>query len=73
MTEQKVIIFKEYPLEVGQKIHVKGGSRRGDWLVIGMTDKKIKLQCPVSAREVEWEKIFGFVELSTRAEWPEPI
>ena len=70
MTEEEVIVFKEYPLAVGQRIHLDGGFRRGDWLVIGMTDKKIHLRCPVSGREVEWERIFCFAGVSGPAEWP---
>ncbi len=70
MAEQEVIFFKEYPLSAGQRIHIEDGPRRGDWLVIGVTDKKIQLRCPVSGREVEWEKIFCLVSVSSGTEWP---
>ena len=70
MTEQQVIVFKEYPLVVGQKIHLEDGFRRGDWLVTGVTDKTIQLRCPVSGREVVWERTFCFAGVSTLAKWP---
>lgn len=70
MTEQQVIVFKEYPLAVGQKIHLEDGFRRGDWLVTGVTDKKIQLRCPVSGRNVEWERTLCFAGTATRRQWP---
>ena len=40
MATHKVIIFKPYPFEAGQKIHIDGGPRNGDWEVIDVTDRK---------------------------------
>lgn len=70
MSEHEVIVFKEYPLSVGQKIHIEDGIRRGDWLVIGVTDKMIQLRCPVSGKEVEWGKTFCFGGVMVRQKWP---
>jgi hypothetical protein len=70
MTEHEVIVFKGYELEVGQKIHIDDGFRRGDWLVIGVGERKIKLRCPVSGVEIEWEKPFFLAEKRRQEEWP---
>ena len=46
----KVVMFRPYPFKKGQKINIESGPRRGDWEVIGVSDKKVKLKCPVSFR-----------------------
>jgi hypothetical protein len=66
----KVIIFKPYPFEVGQKIYIDGGLRRGDWKVIGISDRKVKLRCPISAREFEWNRFCYFAEMRMDEPWP---
>jgi len=69
MAEYKVTLFRLYPFEVGQKIHIENGPRKGDWEVIGVNDRKVKLRCPVSGREFEWDKFCYFAgERNTR--WP---
>lgn len=70
MAEHEVIIFKEYQLKVGQKIHIDDGFRRGDWLVIGSSERKIQLRCPVSGAEIECDKTFFFTEKRRQPEWP---
>ena len=70
MTEHEVVVFKEYQLRVGQKIHIGDGFRRGDWLVIGVGERKIQLRCPVSGVEIECEKTFFFAEKRLQREWP---
>jgi hypothetical protein len=65
-----VVIFKPYPLAAGQKIHIDGGPRKGDWEVVGISDRKIKLRCPVSFREVEWDRFCYFVEMRKDEQWP---
>jgi hypothetical protein len=57
-------------MEVGQKMHIAAGPRRGDWEVIGMTERKVKLRCPVTKSEVEWDRFCYFVEENVEAEWP---
>lgn len=69
MSTDEVSVFRSYPLAVGQKIHIADGFRRGDWLVIEVGEKKVRLRCPVSGREVEWERIFFFAE-EAGGEWP---
>ena len=71
MAEHKVLVFSEYPFVTGDKIHIAEGYRRGDWLVIGVGERKIQLRCPVSGREVEWDKTFCFAEERQQMEWPE--
>ena len=43
MIVDKVAFFGPYPFEIGQKIHIDGGPRKGDWEVVGISERKIKL------------------------------
>ncbi len=70
MSKENVAFFEAYPFEVGQKIHIKGGPRSGDWEVIGLSDRKVKLRCPVSGREVEWSRFCYLVAEKQGVEWP---
>ncbi len=70
MATHKVIIFKPFPFEVGQRIHIDGGPRGGDWEVIGVTERKVKLRCPVSFKEFDWDRFCYFSEEQDRVEWP---
>ena len=45
-TIQQFSVFHPYPLQVGHKIFIESGPRRGDWEVIGLSDRKVKLRCP---------------------------
>jgi hypothetical protein len=69
-TLHNVTIFRPYPFEVGQKITIERGPRRGDWQVIGVDERKVKLRCPVTQREVEWNRFCYFVEERDGVEWP---
>ena len=71
MPEHKVTVFRPYPFEVGQKIRIEGGPRSGDWEVIGLTERKIKLRCPVSGREFEWANFCYLVEDRENEPWPQ--
>ncbi len=71
MVTNNVSIFKPFPFEDGQKIRIEGGPRQGDWLVIGTTERKIRLRCPVSGREVEWDRFCYYTENRENEEWPE--
>jgi hypothetical protein len=66
----KVTIFRPYPFQVGQKIHIEGGPRSGDWEVVWIDERKFKLRCPISAREVEWNRFCYFTEVREGIEWP---
>ena len=71
MNTCKVTFFRLYPFEVGQKIHIEDGPRKGDWEVIGVNDRKVKFRCPVSLREFEWDRFCYFVEERYSSEWPQ--
>jgi hypothetical protein len=68
---QTFLTFRPYPLHVGQKLFIEGGPRRGDWEVIGLSERKVKLRCPFSGREVEWDRFCYLVEERTGT-WPHP-
>ncbi len=70
MAAHNVVMFRPYPFTVGQKIHIEDGPRKGDWEVIGVSDKKVKLKCPVSLREFEWDRFCYFSEERNNVEWP---
>ena len=69
MPGPEVAVFKQFPLAEGQKIRIEDGPRRGDWLVIGLNEKKVRLRCPVSGREVEWDRFCYLAEICAQ-EWP---
>ncbi len=50
---------------------IEEGPRRGDWEVIGVSDRKVKLRCPISLREFEWNRFCYFVEEREGAQWPQ--
>lgn len=69
MALSTVSVFAPYPFEEGQKIHIADGPRRGDWEVIGVTERKVKLRCPVSHREFEWDR-FCYHVADREQTWP---
>jgi hypothetical protein len=71
MAKHHVTVFQPYVFTIGQKIHIADGPRRGDWEVIGMSDKKVMLKCPVSHREFEWNRFCYAVEERMTDEWPQ--
>ena len=70
MEKANVVIFKPYLFSVGQRIFIDGGPRKGDWEVIGVSNRKVKLRCPISAREFEWNRFCYYVEERRDEEWP---
>ncbi|MBC7360102.1 MAG: hypothetical protein H5U10_16350 [Desulfacinum sp.] len=66
-----VVVFRPYPLAPGQKISIEGGPRSGDWEVVEVTERKVRLRCPVSLREVEWDRFCYYVEESKERPWPQ--
>ncbi len=70
MSKERILHFTPYPFEIGHKIHIAKGPRSGDWEVIGLNEKKVKLRCPVSRREFEWDRFCYFVEERESEEWP---
>lgn len=72
MDSQPVTVFRPYPFQEGQKIHIDGGPRRGDWKVIGVTDRKVTLRCPISGRQFEWDRFCYLAEERQDLPWPQP-
>ena len=70
MTTDRVVIFEPYPFSVGQKIHIKGGPRKGDWEVIHVSERKVRLRCPISQREFEWDRFCYFLGEDDCVQWP---
>ena len=68
---EKVSVFQPYPFQIGQKIFIESGPRRGDWEVLALGNQKVNLQCPISKREVEWDRFCYFVEERNDI-WPHP-
>ena len=70
MKHYDVTIFEPYPFEEGQKIRIEGGKRKGDWEVVGVSDAKVRLRCPISNREFEWARFCYTVEVRRGTVWP---
>ena len=66
----RVLVFRAYPLQVGDKIFLQSGPRRGDWQVIEVGQRKIRLKCPVSFKELECDHFYTFVEERQNEPWP---
>jgi hypothetical protein len=71
MAGHKVTLFRPYQFRLGQKIHIEEGPRKGDWEVIGISDRKVKLKCPVSLREFDWNIFCYYVDEREAVEWPQ--
>ncbi len=71
MGDEKVLFFDPFPFRMGQKIHINSGPRKGDWEVIGVVERKVKLRCPVSFREFEWDRLCYFADEKNGVEWPQ--
>jgi len=70
MERQSVTLFRPYTFVLGQKIHIESGPRKGDWEVVGLTGRKVKLQCPISHRVLEWNRFCYHVMDLDEAQWP---
>jgi hypothetical protein len=71
MGKHNVTIFRPYVFSIGQKIHIESGPRKGDWEVIGLTDRKVRLKCPISHREFEWNRFCYAVDERSDVDWPQ--
>jgi hypothetical protein len=71
MATYKIVVFQPYPFRTGQKIRIDGGPRGGDWQVVGVGERKVKLRCPVSQREFEWDRFCYLVEERQGVQWPQ--
>lgn len=70
MQTHDVTVFRPYPFTVGQKINIENGPRKGDWEVVAVTDRKVKLRCPFSQRELEWNRFCYVVDERLDVQWP---
>ena len=70
MNSDPIAIFKRYPFAVGQKIHIEDGPRHGDWEVVGVTEHKVTLRCPISKREFSWGRFCYLSETRNDVPWP---
>ena len=70
MTTHDVAVFTPYPFSVGQKITIAAGPRKGDWEVMAVTDRKVKLRCPFSKKEFDWNRFCYVVAERKGVQWP---
>jgi hypothetical protein len=70
MEKFDITLFEPYPFEIGQKIRITGGKRAGDWAVVGVSETKVKLRCPISGREFEWARFCYRVQERQGEIWP---
>ena len=71
MKRYDVTLFEPYPFQVGQKIRIEGGKRHGDWEVVGLSEAKVTLRCPISNKTFEWARFCFRVEEQEDAVWPQ--
>jgi len=67
----KVTVFAPFAFYEGQKINIENGPRKGDWEVVGVTERKVTLRCPVSLREFEWNRFCYQTDERIFDEWPQ--
>ena len=72
MEKDAVAVFRPYPFKEGQKIYIAEGPRQGDWEVVAVSERKVKLRCPFSKREFEWNRFCYLAETGTDIPWPHP-
>ncbi len=70
MPTYDVTVFAPYPFKTGQRIRIQSGPRKGDWEVIGLSDAKVKLRCPISQREFEWRRFCYLTDELENETWP---
>lgn len=70
MEKTSVTVFRPYSFEKGEKVRIDGGPRGGDWEVIGITDRKVTLRCPVKGTVVEWAR-FNYHVGQQQRPWPD--
>jgi len=67
----RVTVFSPFDFYEGQKIHIESGPRKGDWEVVGVTERKVKLKCPISFKEFEWNRFCYRTGERTFKAWPQ--
>ncbi len=64
-----VPVFTPYPFVTGEKINISSGPRQGDWMVVGVDERKITLRCPLSGKEYSWDR-FCYMVGKNEQPWP---
>jgi len=72
VARHRVTRFRQYPLTIGQKIHIKDGPRQGDWEVVSAHERAVRLRCPLSGKELDVKPFCYLAEECEDAEWPAP-
>ncbi len=70
MANYNITVFKPYIFAVGDKIRIDGGPRGGDWEIVGLSERKVKLRCPVSEKELEVNNFCYYQETLDNTIWP---
>ena len=70
MGKQAVTVFRPYEFTVGQKLHIESGPRKGDWEVVGIDRRKVKLRCPITKKILAWNRFCYVVRERENATWP---
>ncbi len=70
MSKEDVTFFTPYPFQIGQKIRIEGSRRSGDWEVVGLSENKVTLRCPISNKEFQWTNFCYHVEDKKDITWP---
>ena len=70
MGKHDVVFFTPYPFQVGQKINITDGPRKGDWEIAEVGERKVRLRCPISLREFDWNRFCYRVAEKSDVEWP---
>jgi hypothetical protein len=65
-----VLILRPYPVRAGQKITIEAGPRRGDWEIIGVSERKLRLRCPISHKELDCDWFCYVVTEAAGIPWP---
>jgi hypothetical protein len=65
-----VLILRPYPVRVGQRITIEAGPRRGDWEIIEVGDRRLRLRCPISHKELDCDRFCYVVTEAAGIPWP---
>ena len=67
--DHHVTVFKPYPFKEGQKIFIDVAKRTGEWEVVGVSETKVSLRCPISIKEVNWDRFCYYIK-DKNMKWP---
>ena len=71
-SKDSVLVLRPYPVRAGQKIYIEAGPRHGDWEIIEVGERKIRLRCPLSHKEIECDRFCYVVTEAADIPWPHP-